>query len=159
MKNIAIRTAKVEEANVVMNYIRNILDEMHQMGGHQISKSDEQWLEFSKSIKDAMEKGTVLYIFAEKTPEKTIVGFAEARIISMGFVYEPKKVLHISSVFVNKDNRRKGIATSLLDFLVAWGKENSCVEADLNTLLNNPAKKLFEKIGFNIYEHNLRMRL
>jgi len=45
----------------------------------------------------------------------------------------------------------------LLEAVLEWGREKGCAEAELNMLVSNPARRLYEKLGFK--EFQLEMRL
>ena len=56
--------------------------------------------------------------------------------------------LYIDNVGVAEDRRRAGIATRMLDELVAWGRELGCEEAWVGTEHDNaPARALYEGRG------------
>jgi len=56
--------------------------------------------------------------------------------------------LYIDNLGVAEDRRREGIATRLLDALVAWGRDLGCEEAWVGTEPDNgPARALYEARG------------
>ena len=56
--------------------------------------------------------------------------------------------LYIDNLGVTPARQREGIATRLLDELVAWGKENGCEEAWVGTEVDNEAARaLYEARG------------
>jgi aminoglycoside 6'-N-acetyltransferase I len=56
--------------------------------------------------------------------------------------------LYIDNLGVTPDRRREGVATRLLDELVAWGREHGCEEAWVGTEVDNePARTLYERRG------------
>lgn len=56
--------------------------------------------------------------------------------------------LYIDNLGVAEDRRREGIATRMLDDLVAWGREQGCEEAWVGTEVDNvPARTLYERRG------------
>jgi ribosomal protein S18 acetylase RimI-like enzyme len=56
--------------------------------------------------------------------------------------------LYIDNLGVAEDRRREGIATRMLDELVAWGRELGCEEAWVGTEVDNvPARTLYERRG------------
>lgn len=55
----------------------------------------------------------------------------------------------IFDIVVNPDHRRRGHGRKIVESLIAWGRENGAATAYLQVMLNNqPALKLYEKIGF-----------
>ncbi|HEX7945482.1 MAG TPA: GNAT family N-acetyltransferase [Phenylobacterium sp.] len=56
--------------------------------------------------------------------------------------------LYIDNLGVADDRRREGIATRMLDELVAWGRDKGCEEAWVGTEVDNvPARTLYERRG------------
>ena len=56
--------------------------------------------------------------------------------------------LYIDNLGVAEDRRREGIASRLLDELVAWGREQGCEEAWVGTEVDNEAARaLYEARG------------
>ena len=56
--------------------------------------------------------------------------------------------LYIDNLGVAQDRRREGVATRMLDELVAWGREKGCEEAWVGTEVDNvPARTLYEGRG------------
>jgi len=72
--------------------------------------------------------------------------------VSTAPVFEPKQILHIHAVYLLEAHRRKGIGQALLEAILDWGQKSDCVEAELNTLVRNPARSLYEKLGFSEFE-------
>lgn len=56
--------------------------------------------------------------------------------------------LYIDNLGVADDRRREGVATRMLDELVAWGRDKGCEEAWVGTEVDNvPARTLYERRG------------
>ncbi len=56
--------------------------------------------------------------------------------------------LYIDNLGVTPDHRREGVASRLLDELVAWSRELGCDEAWVGTEVDNePARTLYERRG------------
>ena len=87
------------------------------------------------------------------------MGFTKARILTIGLVFEPKKILHIHSVYVLQSHRRKGVGLALIEALLKWGREHSCIEAELDTLIENPARTLYQTLGFKAFEMKMTRKL
>jgi hypothetical protein len=47
----------------------------------------------------------------------------------------------------------------LLEGALEWGRTHSCVEAELSTLCGNPARRLYESLGFVAAEVEMRRPL
>ncbi len=77
--------------------------------------------------------------------ETEVVGFASG----VHYIHPDKPTeLFINEVGVAKAYQRKGVATRLLEELLALGKELECVEAWVLTEFGNaPARALYESVG------------
>jgi len=160
MNDPVIREAKRKDATVVVSFIHLMVREMESMGGHEVRKSETVWHSFVGSIEERIVDSSCLYLLAEdlgQSPDP--VGFLEATIVTIGGTFEEKKSLHIRSVYVPLEQRRKGIATQLVGNAISWGRTLGCVEADLNSLKGNPAQHLYRKTGFSVFEYSMRKRL
>lgn len=130
------------------------------IGAEAPTRDDEKWLDIQSNITAAITHNERLYLLAEHgTDENRPVGFIEASIFSTLTVFEPRNVLHIHSLYVIDEQRHRGIATELMKHMLDLGKERGCTEAELDTIVANPARRLFEKLGFAVSEHNLRRTL
>jgi GNAT superfamily N-acetyltransferase len=133
-----------------MQFLREMLIELASMGDHPLSRDDEEWAHLEHEITTGIQGPGQLYLLAEMVglvPEP--VGWAYARIEDREPIYEPERVLHISALFVSPPFRRKGIGRTLLEALLEWGRDTECVEGELNVLVDNPARALYEKLEFS----------
>ena len=160
MGEIVIRKARSEEAPVITRFLRNMVDAIASAGARTPARDDRKWLDIQSNIESAILHNERFYLLAECTGEnKKPIGFIEASIFSTVTVFEPRKVLHIHSLYVVDTERRKGVATDLMKHMLLFGKEQDCTEAELDTLVANPARGLFEKLGFRVREYNMRKTL
>ena len=160
MNQISIRKAVAADASIITKFIRFMLEEMESMDGHQIIDKDSEWETVENELKKRIDDKDCIILFAEiNAPPLEHIGFVEAQIFNFGFVFKPKKTLHIRSVYVSPSHRRKGIAMKLLKAVLEWGKKVGCIEADLNILVSNPAYALYEKLGFKKFEIKMLKKL
>lgn len=153
-----IRKAKINDGEVIVSYIRSMLKEMAEMGGHPVNQNDSFWLSFNKNVLPDIENLDRLFLIADINNRP--VGFLEGRTEMRHEVYEPKKSFHIRSVFVNPESRHRGIATNLIKKALNYAAAQGCHEADLNILSNNHhAKRVYDKIGFKVFQHEMRVLL
>jgi ribosomal protein S18 acetylase RimI-like enzyme len=74
-------------------------------------------------------------------------------------VFARQKIFHISNVYVIPEARRRGIATALVQEALAWARDQECRETDLNVLCTNEkARQLYKKLGFNVFQYQLRIK-
>ena len=160
MGEIIVRKAAPQEAPVITAFLRKMVNAIAAVGAPVPVHDEKKWQDIQVNIKAAIEHDERIYLLAEQCgEEKKPVGFIVASIFSLPVVYEPKKILHVHSLYVVDSERRKGIATQMLKGMLAYGKEKKCTEAELDTLVANPARGLFENLGFAVSEHNMRKPL
>jgi GNAT superfamily N-acetyltransferase len=91
--------------------------------------------------------------------EEEPAGVVEASVVSPEGVFRPKAVVHIHSLYVKPGYRGEGIARRLLEEALDWGRGRGCLEAELNVLAKNPARRLYERAGFEVAELEMRLEL
>jgi GNAT superfamily N-acetyltransferase len=158
VSGVVIRKAKTVDCEVIVSFIRMMLKEMSDMGGHPENQDESFWKSFIDIVLPAIENSDRLYLIAENNDGP--VGFFEGRVDMLYKVFEPKKSFHINSVYMIPEKRNNGIATSLIRAGLSWATARGCQETDLNTLINNSkAQGLYKKVGFTIFQYEMRMRL
>lgn len=60
---------------------------------------------------------------------------------------------YISEISLNKEYQNKGIGTDILNNLLIKNKQKG-LKTKLKVFKNNPAKKLYERLGFSVYGEN-----
>ena len=158
MSDIVIREAEPDDCEIIASFIRIMLKEMSDIGGHPVNQNSSFWESFRDVVLSATENSDRLFLIAENNDHP--VGFIEGRVGMLYEVFEPKKSFHISSVYVSPKKRSGGIARSLIEAALRWASGKGCQEADLNVLINNKnAKSLYESFGFAVFQHEMRMQL
>jgi GNAT superfamily N-acetyltransferase len=160
MLDVLIREAGSRDAPVIIRFLRAMLEEMASMGGHAVSQKAITWARLENTIHEQREGESHLYLLAElgnKAP--TPIGFAEASVVGLHPLLEPKRVLHVHALYVLELYRRRGVGQALLKVVLDWGRCSGCIEAELNALVANPAQALYEKLGFAVSELEMRRKL
>lgn len=160
MKHLIIRKAKLKDIKDINRFLRFMVEDMEKSGGPEALKKEKDWVKLEEIIKERIEKENKLYLITEfSEPINIPVGFAEASITKPGPVFEQKKILHIHCLFVIDTYRGRGIGKKLLDKLLKWGKNNGCLEAELNVLTENLARNLYKSSGFNEFQIKMTKKL
>ncbi len=148
-KVFIIRNAEANDIpNIALFLRRMMIDEMEASGGYPVSKDDAEWEKYGQIIKNNQNNPEFIYKLAEIPNTKKLIGVSEAKITNRFYVYEQVPTLHIHSLYVEKNYRRKGIGKELLEAVINWGQENKCKEAELEVFVNNKARALYEQNGF-----------
>ena len=145
-----IREATLADATAIARLLRLMLSEMASVGGHAVSRDEAIWARFAAEIDPKVKNSDHLFLLAERAePSPEPIGLAEARVVRREGVFERTMVLHIHALYVTEALRRQGIGRTLLKAVLEWGRASGCVEAELNVLVANPARELYEGLGFS----------
>jgi len=89
-----------------------------------------------------------------REPGKFFGAEADGKIVGTTFVNNHGKSGYISTVMVNPDYRRKGVATVLMTTALNYVRRTKKVRAVLHVdSMNESAKNLYVKLGFKTFEH------
>jgi GNAT superfamily N-acetyltransferase len=151
---IVIRPAVQDEATWVAAMIRRMVEEMASYGGHAPATAQSAWECLARTVADQINSADARYLIAE-SPQHERVGVVGATLATLDDVLAPKKLLHISAVYVLPPARGAGIGSRLMTAILAWGRASGCELCDLNVVARNPAKSLYEKHGFSVFEFKM----
>lgn len=155
-----LREATILDIDFVVNLIKAMLQDMSSYGGHVLNEEREISLQLQTHFTDVSKKEDHIFLLTvSEGIEEEPVGVIEASVVCPSEIFQPKSVLHIHSIYVEPSHRGEGIGQRLLEAVLEWGREKGCVEAELSVLARNPAKKLFENAGFEVFELEMRLGL
>ena len=156
--DIYIRHAETRDCQTIVSFIQATLKYMASVGGHEVNRDGKYWQWYSEEVVEFIRRDDRLYLLAQEG--SSISGFLEGKIIRLPEMFTHMNSFHISVVYVIPESRRRGIATAMVHEALKWASERGCREADLNVLYDNDnAKNLYKKLGFEVFQHNLRMKL
>jgi ribosomal protein S18 acetylase RimI-like enzyme len=155
---LRIRHADDHDGQLITDFTQAALQDMESAGGDQINHDKIFWKMYAENIVESIRQGARLYLLAQT--DHRIVGFLEGKIVKPHEVFIHQEIFHISIVYVIPESRRQGIATALVQEALEWAWDQGCREADLNVLFTNEkARQLYKKLGFNVFQYQLRNRL
>ncbi len=156
--SIQIRHADDDDGHAIVDFVQATLREMESVGGYEVNHDGKFWQWYRREIAECIRRKDRLYLLAQL--ENNAVGLLEGKIVKLQEVFASLNSFHIGVVFVLPNARRQGIATALIREALRWASKQACREADLNVLSQNDmACGLYKKIGFEIFQHKLRLRL
>ena len=91
------------------------------------------------ALKEQLEKGYRYYFIREDDRNIGFVAF-----------YPRDKALYLSKLYLYKDERGKGYAKGILDFLKTQASEIGLIRIELNVNKHNDTRFIYEKLGFEI---------
>ena len=148
--DLTLRRAGSSDAATVVRFIRLMIIDMESMGGQIASSSDESWSQIERDAPNRLQAGERIYLLAESDSEA--IGFGEAKCTSALPVFAQRRILHISSLYVTPEHRRKGVGRAILKGILDWGHNQGCSGVELNVLVGNPARNLYRNLGFSEFE-------
>jgi ribosomal protein S18 acetylase RimI-like enzyme len=157
--NVSIRQAKAADVSTMVEFLRRMLADMAAAGGYPVATEPEHWTDVEREFQGHLQAPGCLHLLAEKADTTGTVGWAFARSAERDPVFEPARVLHISALYVSPSYRRQGIGRALLAKVLEWGHNIDCTEAELNVLVDNPARSLYQQLGFREFEIEMTRKL
>ena len=144
---IAVRDARFDECRYIMEMTRLMVCEMQKFGGRQATTDESAWNVVADRIAADFKADNFKYLIADAT-DKERVGLGAARINTLEGIFAPKKIIHVSVIYVLSGFRRTGVASKLMSQILDWGRQVGGDYFDLNVVAGNPARSLYEKFGF-----------
>jgi GNAT superfamily N-acetyltransferase len=157
---VKLRSFTPQDIQVAGNTLRAMLEEMAAHGGDMPGEEEtiREW--FEESLQSALEGEDHLVLLAQApAPEDTTIGLVQASLSGLHPVFAQQRLLHIHAVYVEPHHRRQGVGRQLVEAAMQWGRDRGCKQAELNVLAGNPARKLYEALGFEVFELEMRRGL
>jgi ribosomal protein S18 acetylase RimI-like enzyme len=155
-----IRLAKLDDVPIIVDFTYQMLSEMATIGGHPLVEAFQAKASLAVRIKDCLGNDKHLFLLADPLDsDQAPVGFTEACIFAKESFHVESRILHIHSVYVLPTYRRLGFGRSLIKEALDWGRVKACQEAQLNTLVWNPARSLYKQLGFQVSEYRMTIEL
>ena len=145
-----LRTGGPDDLPEVVRLLRAMLDELTTYGYRELVDDPVPWGAFMERAERGLAAADHHFLLAEIDGD--IVGVAEARAMDSSPLRRRVRLLHIHSMYVVPEHRRAGIGQALLDAVLEWGGREGCDQVELDVLVANPARALYEKAGFRDFE-------
>ncbi len=153
MLHINIRHGTEEDTILITGLIKNMVKEMALYGGHMVNDSPEVWSSMAEQVKENATHPEHIHLIASSgTPTQTTVGILVGNIEQSESIFVAKPRLHISAIYTVPTARGQGVAKRLIQKVLEWGQRMNASEAHLNVLMANPARRLYEHLGFQVDE-------
>ncbi|MBK8024802.1 MAG: GNAT family N-acetyltransferase [Chloroflexi bacterium] len=130
---------------------------MEAVGWHPLVGDDDLLTEFERRVRVQLANPKILVLLAET--DAGICGLLEAELIELSGIFQPRRGIHISAVYVEEAMRHQGIARRLIDRAFDWARAQGGTFAQLSVLAANPARHLYESIGFTVFEQEMTLPL
>jgi ribosomal protein S18 acetylase RimI-like enzyme len=167
--NFQLRLATAHDFATIIRFVQAMLSEMYALSRRELSDQSVAWLDFESRVLQALSTNVsgqcsypcsadhLLEIAELIGGEALPIGLIEANILHPTPIFRPEQTLHIHAVYVLPHYRRRGAGTALLRATLDWGQQQQCLRAQLSVLPHNPARRLYQELGFTV--DGLEMRL
>lgn len=176
MFDFQLRRAAPHDFATVIRLIQALLGEMYTLNSAAMFDQGEAWRDFevrlwrslqSKEHAEDAEPCAAGRLSAEHLLELAdtssqaalTIGVIEASVLCPVPIFRLARTLHIHAVYVLPGYRCRGVGTALLQSALAWGRQNRCQQAQLSVLPHNPARRLYQALGFTVDGVMLRQDL
>ena len=153
-----LREATVQDVDTVVDLVTAMLHEMVAHGGRALNHEERVRVQLSARFMDTLKKEDHVYHVVVAEGREEPVGIVEASLVSTHDVFRPRSVVHIHALYVQPLHRGEGIGRRLLEEALTWGRERGSTEATLSVLAGNPARKLYESLGFEVFEMEMSLK-
>lgn len=151
-ENLIVRNSVADDAEAVYRLLC-IIAKVHKNGRPDI-------------FSDLLSKYTLEEVRARLSKDENSVFVAELNGSVLGYIFcdiikeGNGLTLYIDDLCVDPEARRCGIATALMDYACAYGKEKGCRRLMLNVWeFNRSALDFYKKYGFTTRTRHLEMQL
>jgi ribosomal protein S18 acetylase RimI-like enzyme len=148
MIELAVRSARYEEAGFVTEMFRLLTLEMEQYGGRKATMDESSWLRVTVDIEKELREEKSNFLIAE-TADSNRIGLAATAIVNLAGAFASKKIIHLRFVYVQPSFRGLGVGSKLICVALERGRRVGGDYCDLNVLADNPARSLYKKFGFS----------
>jgi ribosomal protein S18 acetylase RimI-like enzyme len=160
MLSLDIRSATEQDADLITSLIRRMVTEMAQFDGHPVNGSPQVWSRMVDLVKaNCLRQDHAYLIASTNAMPGEAVGMVAAQIEILEEIFAAGPRLHLSAIYVIPAYRRQSVASRLIRGALEWGSQMEVEAADLNVLLANPARQLYERLGFQPSEVRMVKKL
>lgn len=155
-----IRQPTRRDANAVVELLAEMLQDVVSYSDLELNEVDQVRAQILERFRGSLEKDDHAFLVAPMAEEgDELVGIVEASVVSPPAVFRPRPLIHIHSLYVQPRWRREGIGRSLLEEALERGRARGCAEADLGVLASNPARQVYERLGLQVFELEMRRQV
>lgn len=152
-----LREATIHDVERVVELVTAMLREMAAHGGRALNDEERVRAGLRERFLGSLEKDDHVYLFGLAEGRRERVGIVEASVRSPYEIFRPKSVVHIHALYVKTRHRSQGLGRRLLEEALRWGRDRGCSEATLSVLAGSPARELYERMGFQVFELEMRL--
>jgi len=166
-----LRHAAQHDFTTIIRFAQAMLNEMEVLSNRELTDRAEAWLAFESRILQTLsrdENGDHIYPCAADhlleiaemiDGAESSIGLIEASLMPPRPPFRPVQTLYIHALYVLPPCRCQGVGTALLRAALDWGRRHHCLQAQLCALPHNPARRLYQELGFTVVGLVLRQEL
>jgi ribosomal protein S18 acetylase RimI-like enzyme len=176
-----LRHATQHDFATIIRFVQAMLSDMEALRSRELADRADAWLDFESRILQTLscdENGDHTYPCAadhlleiaemmgdvspggdQPSGEESPIGLIEASLRHPRPTFRPVQTLYIHALYVLPQCRCQGVGTALLRAALDWGRQHHCLQAELCTLPHNPARRLYQELGFKVYGLEMRKEM
>ena len=181
MIDFQLRHATQHDFATIIRFVQAMLSEMEALSNRELADRAEAWLDFERRILQTLsrdENGNPTYPCAadhlveiaemmgdvspggdKSSGADSPIGLSEASLMHPLPSFRPLQTLYIHALYVLPPCRCQGVGTALLRAALDWGQQHHCLQAELHVLPRNPARRLYQELGFKVYGLEMRKEM
>ncbi len=113
--------------------------------------------EYGAYLRALLARDDALAVVARDGEE--IIGYAVGRITTMPAFFAQRQRGYIHDVYVRPEYRRRGIGRRLVEEILAWLRRRGVTLVELTVAAANEAIPFWERLGFRVYMHQMKLDL
>ncbi|HXF81329.1 MAG TPA: GNAT family N-acetyltransferase [bacterium] len=113
--------------------------------------------EYGAYLRTLISRDDALAVIARD--EGQIIGYAIGRITALPPFFERRYRGYIHDVYVRHPFRRRGIARRMVQEILRWLRDRGVPLVELTVAANNDAVGFWQRLGFSIYMHQMKLEL
>ena len=152
-----LRRATASDVDPVVALVTAMLQEMAAHGGRALNDEERVRIQLRARFADTVEQEDHVYFLVRVEGREKPVGIVEASVRSPHDIFRPQPAVHMHALYVEPRYRGEGMGRRLLEEALTWGRDRGCTEATLSVLAGNPARDLYERVGFEVFELEMRL--
>lgn len=118
----------------------------------------ESWpREYGAYLRTLMTRDDAIAVVARDGT--TLIGYAVGRLTTLPPFFEHRHRGYIHDVYVKPPFRRHGVGRGLVGEILAWLRQRGVSIVELTVAANNDAVPFWERLGFRVYMHHMKLEL